>query len=130
MGVSGFIHMAVFSELSAGWISENDRKMKISLAKHTHFTSLPSAMKLRLGNIFTDVCQSFCSQEEMGVWKQTAPSPRRTPPWADIPRVGSPGQTLPSAATAADGRHPTGMHSCCYCAYTERFLARVRYYQY
>ena len=33
---------------------------------------------------------------------QTSPA-RQTPPWADIPPM----------ATAADGTHPTGMHSCC-----------------
>ena len=34
--------------------------------------------------------------------------------WADSP---PPGQTQhpPTTATAADGTHPTGMHSCFYC---------------
>ena len=41
-----------------------------------------------------------------------------TPSWADIPRADTPRQTSPWAdhpqqtATAADGTHPTGMHSC------------------
>ena len=95
---------------------------------------LPPATKLRQGNIFTGVCQSFCSH---GV------SARHPPPWTDTPVGKSPGQTPPGqtpprqtphfpvhagihtpsaqwmlgytplpAATAADGTHPSGMHSC------------------
>ena len=58
------------------------------------------------------------------VW-QTPPG--QTPPLADTPLADIPladthlGQTptlsraplLPETATAADGTHPTGMHSCC-----------------
>ena len=58
--------------------------------------------KLRKGNVFTPVCQSFCSQ-----WEGVHPLGRhpngQTPPRADT------SQTVP----AVDGRHPTGMHSCC-----------------
>ena len=46
-------------------------------------------MKLQKGNVFTSVCQEFCPQGG-GVHP-----PRQT-------------------ATAADGTHPTGMHSCSY----------------
>ena len=59
---------------------------------------LPSATKLQEGNIFTGVCQSFCSQGE-GVdtpWADTAlwvntpcadpPPPMQTSPWADTSR--------------------------------------------
>ena len=35
--------------------------------------------------------------------------PRQTPPWADIPQQMPPSQQM---ATAVDGAHPTGMHSC------------------
>ena len=35
-------------------------------------------------------------------------APWADPPWTDTPRVDTPQQT----ATAADGTHPTGMHSC------------------
>ena len=51
----------------------------------------------------------------------------QTPPWADTPWADTlpgqipPGQTPPlpvhtgiNIATAADGTHPTGMHSCIY----------------
>ena len=55
---------------------------------------LPSASKLRQGNIFRSVCQEFCPHGG-GVCLSAC--------W-DTP----PQQT----ATAADGTHPTGMHSC------------------
>ena len=49
---------------------------------------------------------------------QTPPPSRQPPPRADTPtRADPPGQTppsLPVTATAADGTHPTGMHSCLY----------------
>ena len=44
------------------------------------------------GNVFTPVCHSFGSRG--GVHPSL------------------PGQTPPEMATAADGTHPTGMHSC------------------
>ena len=53
--------------------------------------------KLRKGNVFTSVCQEFCQGEVYTLLS-------RHPP-ADTPL---PQQT----ATAADGTHPTGMHSC------------------
>ena len=37
--------------------------------------------------------------------EQTTPLLEQTPTRADTP--------LPETATAADGMHPTGMHSCC-----------------
>ena len=49
----------------------------------------------------------------------TPPPPEQTPPGADPPgtRHPPPEQTPPppgaETATAADGTHPTGMHSCC-----------------
>ena len=74
--------------------------------------------KLRKGNVFTPVCQSFCSRGG-GISACTG----QTPPRADTP---APGQTPPTppgrhppgrqppAATTADGTHSTGMHSCSY----------------
>ena len=69
--------------------------------------------KLRKGNVFTPVCQSFCSRgvaASVHAWilgrhppGQTH-TPGQTPPRADTP----PNQT----ASAADGTHPTGMLSC------------------
>ena len=59
--------------------------------------------QLRKSNVFTSVCQEFCPQGR-GVHPQ-ADTPGQTPPWqADNPP--------PQMATAADGTHPTGMHSC------------------
>ena len=71
-------------------------------------------MKLRKGNDFPSVCQEFCPQRggvvsaryplhrlgthPPGQTKQTAPH-RQTPPWM-------------GTATATDGTHSTGMHSC------------------
>ena len=59
--------------------------------------------KLRKGNAFTPVCQSFCSQGG-GVHPSMQTPPRQTHP----PRA----ETSTHMATAADGTHPTGMHSC------------------
>ena len=99
-----------------------------------------SATQLRQGNIFTGVCQSFCLQGvcipactwadtpwvdmpppgrhptgqiplgryPLGRYPRADPLPWQTQPRADPPRP--PGQ-IPLVATAADGTHPTGMHS-------------------
>ena len=64
-----------------------------------------SRHRYRQGNIFTGVCQSFRSQ---GGVSQHALG--QIPPWADTPPTGQ--TSLPEMATAADGTHPTGMHSC------------------
>ena len=91
---------------------------------------------------FTGICQSFCSQGgEGGVWQtpqgrhpQEDTLPGQTPPHAQCilgytpsaqcmlgytprrqtipPCSGHAGILIPPAATAADGTHPTGMHSC------------------
>ena len=83
-------------------------------------------------NIFTGICQSFCSQG--GVWQKppmdrhplSRHSPGQTPPGQTPPGRHPTGQTPPGqtppcpvhagihppAATAADGTHSTGMHSC------------------
>ena len=62
--------------------------------------------KLRKGNVFTPVCQSFCSRGGMSASVHAGIHP--------------PGQTFPpgrppppqQTATAAGGMHPTGMLSC------------------
>ena len=73
------------------------------------------------GNIFTPVCQSFCSRGEGSTWAGTlppgpgTPQTRYTPPGTRYPP--KPG-TPPLAVHAgryrqqAGGTHPTGMHSC------------------
>ena len=49
-----------------------------------------------------------------GVWQADTPLagrhplPGQSPPWADTPHRQAP----PGMATAVDGVHPTGMHSC------------------
>ena len=110
---------------------------------------LAPTTKLRRGNIFTGICQSFCSRGGGGEGV-SGRLPQADTPWADSPspRQTPPRQTLPSgrhplrpvhsgihtpfpvhsgihrpppaqcmlghppAATAADGTHPTGMHTC------------------
>ena len=76
-------------------------------------------------NIFTGICQSFCS--ERGVYpnmhwgRQPPPHSGQTPSWADTPTPWAdtppPGQStplgqIPPMATAVDGKYPTGMHAC------------------
>ena len=110
--------------------------------KNSLLPSLPSAMKLRQGNIFTSVCQEFCPggclpQCMLGYTPRQTPTypadtpPGQTPPHADTApgrhpltrhppvRHPPPGRHPPlgrhppqQTATAADGTHPTGMHSC------------------
>ena len=71
--------------------------------------------KFRKGNVFTPVCQSFCSQGGLSASVHagihTAPG---RPPWADTPLGRHPSLADPplQTATAADGTHPTEMHSC------------------
>ena len=97
----------------------------------THPTGMHSCYhlqtKLRKGNVFTPVCQSFCSQGGVSASVHAGihtPIPGQTSPWADTPQADTlPGKTPPGRhplpvhagidmATAADGTHPTGMHSC------------------
>ena len=74
--------------------------------------------------------QAYTSSGRHHPWANTPQAD--TPPWVDTPQVDTPGQTPPgrhipqqtpplgrptgqtppSAATAADGKHPTGMLSC------------------
>ena len=76
--------------------------------------------KSRKGNVFTSVCQEFCPRGKVYTpWADTPQAdtppgqtpPRQTPPpQADTPHRQTPPRQM---ATAADGTHPTGMHSCC-----------------
>ena len=50
----------------------------------------------RQGNVFTPVLDSVADNP---------PPPRQTASWADTP-------PLKEMTTAADGMHPTGIHSC------------------
>ena len=101
-----------------------------------YFSYYRPQKKLRKGNVFTNTCQEFCPQDGGGCLPDTPldrlgrhPPWQADTPWADIPlgRHPSPGHTHtlpgrhplrqtgpppPQTVTAADGTHPTGMHSC------------------
>ena len=54
--------------------------------------------------------------EQTPLWADTS---RKTAPWTDTPWADTPLGRHPyppraKTATAADGTHPTGMHSCCF----------------
>ena len=71
-----------------------------TLLKVNFFTA--SKRSLGQGNIFTSVCQEFCSVGG-GV----------PGPWGGLLPVGGYlVETPPPTVTAAGGTHPTGMHSC------------------
>ena len=77
--------------------------------------------------MFSQASVSHSVHRERGCLADT-PSPQAHIPWADTPPADTPlpsaywdthtpaqcmlGYTSPPAATAADGTHPTGMHSC------------------
>ena len=90
---------------------------------------LPSTPQLQQGNVFTCVCHSVnrgCLADTPLAWHPLPRADMVRPPWADT-LLGRhpPGQTpweehlgrhlsppSPVTATAADGTHSTGMHSC------------------
>ena len=125
----------------------------ISLKWHSYLGSfLPSVTKLRQGNVFTPVCQSFHSQEagcladtslvDPGqtppVYNPQVDTPRQTPPvawtdtptrWADTPWADSPRTDTPAPGrwlSAADGTHPTGMHSCCQVLFFKLVCSKLK----
>ena len=82
-------------------------------------TYLPPANKVAEGNVFTLVCQSFCSWGGVYPSWTDIPPMADTPPRADTPRAGTPragthplGQTPPGrpfpGQTHLLGRHPPG----------------------
>ena len=83
---------------------------------------LPAATNFGQGNIFTSVCQEFCSQGGgvcLSACWDTPPRTRHTPPGADPPDQARPPADTPlppkhtaAYAQRAAGTHPTGMHSC------------------
>ena len=96
------------------------------------------------GNVFTPVCQSFCSQGEehsLGVHPLGRHPPRQTPPpgqkpqgrhhlplgrnpKADTPLARHP--PSPETATEAGGMHPTGIHSCLMTVLLRNFHSAVQ----
>ena len=91
----------------------------------------PPATKLRQGNVFTPVYQSFCSQG--GVCHPPGHTPLGTPlarhpradttPQADTPRPDTPppAKCMLGYSQQVDGTHPTGMHSCSHVTFLEPF---------
>ena len=89
----------------------------------------PHKRGLGQGNIFTSVCQEFCSQGGCLVPGGSAPGGVSAP--GRVPASGGVGgllpggclvETPPGTATAAGGTHTTGMHSCCQCILVNRYL--------
>ena len=86
------------------------------------------------GNVFTSICQElFCPREEFcpggGVYTDRQTPPSRHSTLCRHPPLPSP---PPQMATAADGTHPTGMHSCyknlgVYKIERDGILGRYRY---
>ena len=68
--------------------------------------------------MFSEVCQSFCSQEEGGLCQERVSVSRESLSVGSLCREGGvvcSGGSL-SGQWSADGTHPTGMHCCCsYC---------------
>ena len=84
--------------------------MKKMITRHMMWTkknwtySLPPATKLGQGNIFSSVCQEFCTRGDLPhcILRYHPPGP--DPPEPDPPR---------RYGQQAGGTNPTGMHSCC-----------------
>ena len=89
----------------------------------------PHKRGLGQGNIFTSVCQEFCSQGGCLVPGGSAPGGMSAA--GRVPASGGVGgllwgggclvETPPGTATAAGGTHTTGMHSC-QCILVNRYL--------
>ena len=77
-----------------------NKRNKESTKTATEYISLllPPATKLRQGNVFTPVCQSFCSRGE-GVSVREPPPPRQKSPWTETPGQTPPGQESPRSET-------------------------------
>ena len=93
-------------------------------------TSIFTARKPSLGqgNVFTPVCQSFCSRGERGAYSIACWDP---PPGQVSPGRYTPRQVTPSAhcmlgyGQQAGGTHPTGMQS----SYSVSLLLKITYQQ-
>ena len=100
------IHTGVAVAWCTDLPGEVDRRGEGVWPPNFHAVFTARKRSLGQGNLFTPVCDSV----HRGVSWQTPPSgadtpPRQTPPQqADTPS--------PEMATAADGTHPAGMHSC------------------
>ena len=105
--------------------------------KNSLLPSLPSAMKLRQGNIFTSVCKEFCPgggvclsvcwDTPPGRHPPTRQTPRldRHPPMQTPPDQTPPSQTPPRADTPP-GQTPSSANGYCsrrYASYWNAFLS-------
>ena len=79
--------------------------------------------KLREGNVFTLVCQSFCSQDAMGQLQATPPG--RHPLWADSPPRANTPLGADSPPPRADTLHP-GQTPPIWVIYCVCILAQIR----
>ena len=78
------------------------------------------------GNIFSSVCQEFCSQGGglpqcmLGYHppRSRHPPPNQAPPWTKHPPAGRYGQQ-------AGGMHPTGMQSCLFMSTVPGFFGQL-----
>ena len=64
-----------------------------------------------------------CRQTQPPQWQADTPPAGRHPPGQTAPE-----QTPPEMATAADGTHPTGMHSCFYLIKRKNILSTENIY--
>ena len=98
-----------------------------------------TARKLSLGqgNIFSSVCQEFCSQgaadtpPDQAPLLWTRPPPGADPPRADLPRTRHPpwAEHAGRYGQQASGTHPTGMQSCLYKVSLPRmFLCKYNFH--
>ena len=100
----------------------------IALAMCGRFILLPSARKLRQGNIFTAICQSFSSQEWgcLPQWMLGYTIPRQTPPRSTHPESTPPQKHTPKkhpSGSTPPGSTPSGGHcSGRYASYWNAFL--------
>ena len=95
---------AKFTELGLNLISRKLLNQLLNLKILHSLIFLPPATKLGQGYIFTGVCDSVHGGG--GCWSGGAWSQEESGPGGV--HFGDP----PGTATAADGTHPTGMHSC------------------
>ena len=134
---AGYLHLVAATAVVGMHSTRTHSCYLVAFIKHILMAYYCPQTKLWKGNVFTPVCQSFCLQGGVclsACWDIHLPHPLgRHPPGQTSP----PGRPLPSAcwdthplpsacwdtppcpvhagidmATAADGTHPTGMHSC------------------
>ena len=93
------------------------------LCCHVHYFTALKRSFLGQGNVFTPVCQSFCSQGEGMLWchflltaypplDSTTPTDDSTLP-PDSTQTAPPPAQHPLPGQQADSTHPTGMLFCC-----------------